>query len=400
MSYQVNLPASSFSTKSPSSANIGRYRANSSHHGFQSKHHEPTRDYDLNVTQLYELLESSQWEAAMNRCVTFPEEVRTWIVRKDLNGKLRWRVLPLHSSIIFKAPKATIQHILSMHILAASKQDDQGMLPLHLAFRHKLDEDVLQQLLEAFPNGMNQKDRRGRIPIDHANEVSFSGRFVQLYALAASSQDRGFDISEERDATNDAKAASIEMYEERMKDMSSHYEARNCGSRNSRSSQLEAEVQLLQSSLERANAESRDMVQVLKKSRENEKHFENKCQVVLNNQQALHKLCMKQQHQLEQAQRIRAQMLRSMLNSEEDRGALIVASEISQMSSNLVVATDDILSHTASKMKKEGQKGNPIALVEPEETMTSRFQQNNNYWTRSIAEHGDEISGITEVSPF
>lgn len=281
------------------------------------------------------------------------------------------------------------------------------MLPLHLAFRHKLDEDLLQQLLEAYPNGLNQKDNRGRTPIDHSNDVSFSGRFVQVYARVASSEHGKVNIADERDEVNGVEVASIG----RVKDMESHYKAKtrqfqmraidnNSGSRNSipkemRSTDLEDQVQLLQASLERENADSRDMVQALKHSRANEKHFEDKFQIVLNNQRSLHALCLKQHQQLEKAQNIRMQMLRSTLNNLEDRRTLSVASEILQMSSNLVVSTDDILSHIASKLKKEGQKENPITLFEPEE---NTLPHNNNYWMRSITEHGDEVSAITEVS--
>ena len=149
-------------------------------------HYERECDYDNNATTLYELLESSAWEKARIRCRTHPEEVRTWIVRRDKSSQVRWKLLPLHAAIIFQSPSIVISSILERYPVAATRQDDQGMLPLHLAFRHKQeDEDLLELLLLENPRAVHQKDRRDRTPLEHGRECRYSAKLVRLYAEAA-----------------------------------------------------------------------------------------------------------------------------------------------------------------------------------------------------------------------
>ena len=161
------------------------------------KHHQPQHkqqqslyelecDYDTNPTSLYELLETSAWEKARLRCRTHPEEVRTWIVRKDKNNMTRWKLLPLHAAIIFQSPSFVVSTLLERYPAAAMRKDDQGMLPLHLAFRHKQDdEDLLELLLLEHPRAVHQRDRRDRIPLEHGRESRFTAKLMRLYADAA-----------------------------------------------------------------------------------------------------------------------------------------------------------------------------------------------------------------------
>ena len=145
-------------------------------------------DYDSSATELYELLESSHWEQARSRCRSHPQETRTWIVRKDKNHQVRWRLLPLHAAIIFQAPSFVVSALLEKYPTAASRKDDQGMLPLHLAFRHKQeDEDLLEILMVQYPKAVLMRDRRDRVPLDHGRESQFSSKLMRLYAQALAS---------------------------------------------------------------------------------------------------------------------------------------------------------------------------------------------------------------------
>jgi hypothetical protein len=139
-------------------------------------------DYDDNVTPLYEMLESSQWDKARLRCRTHPEEVQTWIVRRDASSKIRWKLLPLHAAVIFQAPSVVLECLIKEYPTAAGQRDDQGMLPLHLAFRHKQDEEKLLMLLDHYPQGISVRDRRERLPLDHGKESEFSSHLLQRYA--------------------------------------------------------------------------------------------------------------------------------------------------------------------------------------------------------------------------
>ncbi len=122
-------------------------------------------DFDTNPTNLYLCIQEKKWQAAIDRASSDPKEASTWVSRKERNGKLRWRLLPLHAAIIFKAPVMTIQALIKANVKAAQCKDDQGMLPIHLAYRNGSEVHVANMLLVAYPNGVNEQDRKGRVPL-------------------------------------------------------------------------------------------------------------------------------------------------------------------------------------------------------------------------------------------
>jgi hypothetical protein len=127
---------------------------------------------------LYQAIEAKQWEYAIS---LFTKEGKTkngdgkdneeadasstWVVRKECNGKLRWRLLPLHAALIFGAPLKLIELLLADYPLAAQCKDDRGMLPLHLAFRKEASWDVIDELLTMYPLAVFVSDRKGRTPL-------------------------------------------------------------------------------------------------------------------------------------------------------------------------------------------------------------------------------------------
>jgi hypothetical protein len=124
-------------------------------------------DYDLNPTVLYQAIEARQWEYAVSVFTKHEqgEQSLTWVVRKERNGKLRWRLLPLHAAVIFGSPLKLIELLLADYPPAAQSKDDQGMLPLHLAFRNEASWDVIEELMTAYPQAVYVSDRKGRTPL-------------------------------------------------------------------------------------------------------------------------------------------------------------------------------------------------------------------------------------------
>lgn len=126
-------------------------------------------DYDENPTVLYQAIEAKEWEYAIklfsqNLC---EGESGTWIIRKETNGKLRWRLLPLHAAIIFGSPVKLVECLLADYPAAAQCKDDRGMLPLHLAFRNEggASWEIIEELVSVFPQAIFVKDRKGRTPL-------------------------------------------------------------------------------------------------------------------------------------------------------------------------------------------------------------------------------------------
>jgi len=119
----------------------------------------------LNPTDLYLSIQTKNWDKATELAKNDADSCATWVYRKEKNGKLRWRLLPLHAAIIFKAPENSIEALLVSFPDAAQCKDDQGMLPIHLAFRNGSDDIAVNLLLVAYPDSMNVKDRKGRVPL-------------------------------------------------------------------------------------------------------------------------------------------------------------------------------------------------------------------------------------------
>ena len=140
-------------------------------------------DYDSNPSELYLAVQRKDWDGALERVATCPQEASTWVSRKEADGKLRWRLLPLHAAIIFRAPEDTISALLFAFAQGAACKDDQGMLPLHLAIRNGCDENVVNLLLMAYPQSIEIQDRKGRTPMVLAQQSTHANRDLFIAAL-------------------------------------------------------------------------------------------------------------------------------------------------------------------------------------------------------------------------
>eukprot|EP00559_Dactyliosolen_fragilissimus_P005947 CAMPEP_0184864248 /NCGR_PEP_ID=MMETSP0580-20130426/14250_1 /TAXON_ID=1118495 /ORGANISM="Dactyliosolen fragilissimus" /LENGTH=626 /DNA_ID=CAMNT_0027362953 /DNA_START=142 /DNA_END=2022 /DNA_ORIENTATION=+ len=132
--------------------------------------------YDEAATGLYKTIEDKQWEET-RRILRMEESLplkggmrspqsATWIIRKEADGTTRWRLLPIHAAILFRAPLDVIKSIIRAYPDGAKCKDDQGMLPIHLAFRNDGEDDVMEELLRAYPPAIYIEDSKGRTPIE------------------------------------------------------------------------------------------------------------------------------------------------------------------------------------------------------------------------------------------
>ena len=92
-------------------------------------------------------------------------QARTWIIRRERNGILRWRMLPLHAALAFNAPFEVVIRLYHLYPGAVRCRNDQGMLPLHHCFKYGNEDKVLEMLLDVFPEALTVVDDRGRLPL-------------------------------------------------------------------------------------------------------------------------------------------------------------------------------------------------------------------------------------------
>jgi len=130
-------------------------------------------DYDTNPSALYKAMQVKNWKVVMDRIDEYPDEVSTWIRRKEKDGSTRWCLLPIHAALIFKAPVHVVARLLSIYPESGLCNDDQGMCPLHLAFRHGSNDAVLYEILSSCPDAIDAKDDKGRTPLSlHSTYVA------------------------------------------------------------------------------------------------------------------------------------------------------------------------------------------------------------------------------------
>ena len=109
---------------------------------------QPETDYDLGPTQLYTYIENKNWDSAIEWAKSHPIEARTWISRRepDDRNRIRWRLLPLHATCVFRAPLSLIDALIAVYPDGPGCVDDQGMLPIHLACRNGASRGVVMTL--------------------------------------------------------------------------------------------------------------------------------------------------------------------------------------------------------------------------------------------------------------
>lgn len=130
-------------------------------------HDEPEVNYDEGRTELYRRIEDKDWEGAIARLESHPFEAKTWVSRVEQGtNKIRWRLLPIHATCIFRAPLALIEALIDVYRDGPQMKDDQGMLPIHLACRNGGSKGVILALLRGFPDSTKVKDKRGRTPME------------------------------------------------------------------------------------------------------------------------------------------------------------------------------------------------------------------------------------------
>lgn len=403
-------------------------------------------DYDQSITPLYEMLESSQWDQAGARCRTHPQEVHTWIVRRDTNDNIRWKLLPLHAAVIFQASMAVVEAMLSEHPIAVAKRDDQGMLPIHLAFRHKSSEVLIEKLIRQYPGGLTVKDRKDRLPIDHAKDAQFSFSTMKLYSetyarcqnIGSAAMMNGGDKS--TSLNEKSRLSTIkEAYEARIKDMTKEHEhslhelktqkakeaqsalalhnaemdeLRDLLSREVSSgqkvSQLEGELSRMAEALAASNQEGKVLRRVVHEQKSQHETLVEQLHRISQDQKSLHDSCLQLQEQLDQAHQLREQLIRTLLQKEDGKDVR-VSNDACQLSSKLLTQTETLLKECSRGGQRDASEtdvrktpvstGRVTSLTGAAAPATADAAPSTAPWGE-MADHEDDISAITEISHF
>jgi hypothetical protein len=114
---------------------------------------------------------------------------------------------------------------------------------------------------------------------------------------------------------------------------------------------------------------------------------------------------LQQQEQLEQTQQLREQLLRTLLQKEDGK-VCRVSTEICQLSDNIRLRTEKILTQTSGSPEEPNNDTDVVAenrLDNLGEHRLDGFQEQETpggWGTNTHDDHGDDISAITELSNF
>ena len=129
-------------------------------------------------TPLFSFLYCRDFEGAISRLESHPEEASVWVIRygkSDDNSHrtIRWKLLPLHLFIMLvgscdskiapgEPPMTLLTALLSAHSHATKCIDDQKLIPLHTSIRGQSSLCVIKALVEADRETIHWKDTKGR----------------------------------------------------------------------------------------------------------------------------------------------------------------------------------------------------------------------------------------------
>lgn len=129
-------------------------------------------------TPLFSFIYCRDFEGAIGRLESHPEEASVWVIRYgNADGSsyrtIRWKLLPLHffimlvgcrdSKIASGEPTITLlTALLSAYCHATKCIDDQKLIPLHTSIRGQSSLYIIKALVEADPDTVHWKDTKGR----------------------------------------------------------------------------------------------------------------------------------------------------------------------------------------------------------------------------------------------
>ena len=142
-------------------------------------------DYATNPTRLYESIQSSDWTSASRAIRLYPEQASTWVVRRDDNGDIVWRFLPLHSALARNPPSDFIDALVAAHPGALGEKDVSGMLPLHYAAGNRCSRDIMEMLLSGDAASVWEVDGNGMTPLHYVGAYGCDEGVVELMLDAA-----------------------------------------------------------------------------------------------------------------------------------------------------------------------------------------------------------------------
>ena len=166
--------------------------------------------------------------------------------------------------------------------------------------------------------------------------------------------------------------------------------------------ELEAEVRRLSTSLRDTTSELSTLRSLVHEQNEQKEQMLEEMRQILKDQRTVQDRCKKQKEQLDQAQKLREQLVRTIIQK-EDGMAVQASKDICQLSDNNIARTEKLLKKLSlGNLEHESPRG--LASNHRRNSHSSAYQYGETEDLGNDYEsHGDDVSEITEssyVRPF
>lgn len=128
-------------------------------------------NYFKDSIELFKAIEDGNEADACGHLKKPTNEADKWVVRKNTDGSVTWRRLPIHEACIRNPSILLLDALLKAAPEGVKALDACGRLPIHHCCVHGASEEVIMKLILAYPESIEAKDMWGKNPLDIA-EVS------------------------------------------------------------------------------------------------------------------------------------------------------------------------------------------------------------------------------------
>lgn len=115
-------------------------------------------DYFDNPSKLFKRVEERSWTGALSRLERNPKEAQIWVVRRNYDGAVTWKRLPIHEACMHSPPPNVVLALLTKYPEGAKEIDSNQRSPLHLACANRASVEVVRHLLMANPDAIFEED--------------------------------------------------------------------------------------------------------------------------------------------------------------------------------------------------------------------------------------------------
>jgi len=144
-----------------------------------------TADDTSKKSKLHDCIMNKKWDEGNQLCKDYKFMAQRWLEhRSKRTGAVTYRKLPIHNACVLGAPKTLILNLINAYPEGLEEQDEGGKLPLHLILSHNVSLDIITRMLKVYPEAANVADGNGMLPIHRACAVGASDSVVNALFLA------------------------------------------------------------------------------------------------------------------------------------------------------------------------------------------------------------------------